>query len=285
MGRRENNSSENKSEHQKLVDSVILRIKELENPKVTEQCIYRAPEKVRRINEVAYTPHVISIGPFHHKDKKLQSMKSMQQLKLIYLKCFLDGTGLKLEDCIGKLKEHFTDLLRIFYLSPNKRFQKRSEGTILEHLYSASELVEAGVEFKVHKTEKCLLEFEYDKGMLTMPKLDVSDRTEFHLRNIVAFEQAHFPAQTYITDYLKVLDFLVNSERDVDILIHKRIITTLLGDSNEVATMINRLCSNLIQPNMNNEYLSICEQLNEFYEKPMNKLKAGVKQLPLLQLY
>ncbi|KAI4345967.1 hypothetical protein L6164_013050 [Bauhinia variegata] len=109
-----------------------------------------------------------------------------------------------------------------------------------------------------------------------MPRLDVSDTTEIHLRNIVAFEQAHYPRDTYITDYLKVLDFLINSERDVDILIHKGIITTLLGDSNEVATMINRLCSNLIQPNMNKEYLSICQKLNEFYEKPMNKWKAGL---------
>ncbi|KAI4346002.1 hypothetical protein L6164_013085 [Bauhinia variegata] len=109
-----------------------------------------------------------------------------------------------------------------------------------------------------------------------MPRLDVSDRTEFHLRNIVAFEQAHFPHETYITDYLKVLDFLVDDERDVNVLIHRGIITTLLGDSNEVATMINRLCSNLIQPNMNLEYLTICRRLKEFYEKPLNKWKAGM---------
>ncbi|KAI4345986.1 hypothetical protein L6164_013070 [Bauhinia variegata] len=172
---------------------------------------------------------------------------------------------------------HFTDLLRRFYLSSSQRLQERSQvNVILEHLYSASELIEAGVEFKADEENKCLLELQYVKGVLTMPRLDVSDTTEIHLRNIVAFEQAHYPRDTYITDYLKVLDFLINSERDVDILIHKGIITTLLGDSNEVATMINRLCSNLIQPNMNNEYLSICQLLNKFYEKPMNKWKADL---------
>ena len=79
-----------------------------------------------------------------------------------------------------------------------------------------------------------------------MPRLDVSDRTGFHLRNIVAFEQGHYPSETYITDYLKVLDFLVDTDKDVDVLVHKGIITTLLGNNNEVVTMINHLCSNLI---------------------------------------
>ncbi|XP_052195366.1 UPF0481 protein At3g47200-like [Diospyros lotus] len=177
----------------------------------------------------------------------------------------------------GVSVRHLTDLLRIFYLSLNQIFRKRSEvGSILEHLYCASELAESGVEFSVNKTNKCLLELQNVKGVLTMPRLDISDRTEIHLRNIVAFEQGHYPFETYITDYLNVLDFLINSERDVDILIHKGIITTLLGDSNEVATMINRLCSNLIQPNINLKYLSICKQLNDFYEKPIHKWKASM---------
>ncbi|XP_052197375.1 UPF0481 protein At3g47200-like [Diospyros lotus] len=394
MGSQESDSFEIESKHKELVDSVRVMIDKLENPIVSEQCIYRAPLKVRGINEAAYTPRVISIGPFHHEDERLKSMESLQQIKLIYLKSFLDRTKLKLEFCISELKaretkirncyaeniqqksddfvrmilidscfiiehflkyykadqwresdplflkpwlaedvaqdlillenqlpffvleglhnlatkndpdlpsflqitfryfkalnqqatkydvvsvRHFTDLLRTFYLSPSRIFQKRSEvGSILEHLYCASDLVKSGLEFRENKTNKCLLELQYVEGVLTMPRLDISDRTEIHLRNIVAFEQYHYPSETYITDYLKVLDFLINSERDVDILIHKRIITTLLGDSNEVATMINHLCSNLIQPNMNLQYLLICKQLNEFYEEPIHKWKTSM---------
>ncbi|XP_052197437.1 UPF0481 protein At3g47200-like [Diospyros lotus] len=389
---RNNNSFENKTEQEDL--ALLIESTELpEESSVKEYCIYRVPQKVRQIKEAAYTPRVVSIGPFHHGEERL---KLMEPLKLGYLKSFLEGTRLTSQYCISKLKEwelgirncyaesiplesdvylkmilidagfiielflrycdvrnwvkrdplflkpwlaedvahdlillenqlpflvleglfnlatanfvtvdlptflqltlnyfadlnpqklqpdgvslrHFTDLLRIFYLPPSERLQERSEvGNILDHLYTASELVEAGLRFKVDKTKKCLLELQYHKGVLTMPRLDVSDRTEFHLRNIAAFEQAHYSSKTYITDYLKVLDFLVDTDKDVNVLVHKGIITTLLGDSNEVATMINRLCSNLIQPNMNLEYLFICKQLNDFYDKPVNKWKAGM---------
>uniref|UniRef100_A0A7N2LFA7 Uncharacterized protein n=1 Tax=Quercus lobata TaxID=97700 RepID=A0A7N2LFA7_QUELO len=46
-------------------------------------CIYRVPEKLHKVNKDAYTPMLISIGPFHHHEKKL---KKMEQLKLRYFK-------------------------------------------------------------------------------------------------------------------------------------------------------------------------------------------------------
>lgn len=52
----------------------------------SEICIYRVPEKFRRANEEAYTPQIISIGPFHWDNKKLQSA---EEIKLRYLKGFL----------------------------------------------------------------------------------------------------------------------------------------------------------------------------------------------------
>ena len=44
-------------------------------------CIYRVPEKLHKVNKDAYTPMLISIGPFHH-----QKLKKMEQLKLRYFK-------------------------------------------------------------------------------------------------------------------------------------------------------------------------------------------------------
>jgi hypothetical protein len=29
-------------------------------------CIYKVPERLRELNEKAYTPRVVSIGPIHH---------------------------------------------------------------------------------------------------------------------------------------------------------------------------------------------------------------------------
>lgn len=81
---------------------------------------------------------------------------------------------------------------------------------------------------------------------------------------------------TYITDYLKFLDFLINVEKDVDILVSEGIITTLLGDSKEVAKMVNRLCKNLTQVNFSSHYLDLSGKLNAYYENPVHKYKANL---------
>ncbi|XP_059440968.1 UPF0481 protein At3g47200-like [Corylus avellana] len=49
--------------------------------------IFRVPDKLRRHNEKAFEPELVSIGPFHHGKEKLQQM---QQIKLWYLYCFLN---------------------------------------------------------------------------------------------------------------------------------------------------------------------------------------------------
>ena len=35
-------------------------------------CIYRVPQKLHKVNKDAYTPMLISIGPFHHHEKKVE---------------------------------------------------------------------------------------------------------------------------------------------------------------------------------------------------------------------
>jgi hypothetical protein len=54
--------------------------------------IFRVPNKLRRHNEKAFEPELISIGPFHHGKEKLQPM---QKIKLWYLHCFLNRAPTK----------------------------------------------------------------------------------------------------------------------------------------------------------------------------------------------
>ncbi|KOM41968.1 hypothetical protein LR48_Vigan04g216600 [Vigna angularis] len=53
------------------MDDVVIHVQgmlERANPPVTEECcIYRVPLLIRQLNEEAYTPKVISIGPYHRK--------------------------------------------------------------------------------------------------------------------------------------------------------------------------------------------------------------------------
>ncbi|ONH97756.1 hypothetical protein PRUPE_7G208100 [Prunus persica] len=65
-----------------------IRGKLLQNPPSTARsCIFRIPNVLRRHNEKAFVPNLVSIGPFQHGKKNL---KVMQEIKLWYLHCLLD---------------------------------------------------------------------------------------------------------------------------------------------------------------------------------------------------
>ncbi|XP_028802543.1 UPF0481 protein At3g47200-like [Neltuma alba] len=350
-------------------------------------CIYRVPAKIRLQNEEAYTPKVVSIGPFHHGDGRLQEMErhkkimfkrfaqnSMANLdsvinfakqseskvrasyfesinydkkdlvKLIlvdsafiiqfFIMChehqlkhdaklskllliadichdllllenqlpfffleelyniafpgnhpsFLDLTysyfrHLNMQKLESDRKiEHFTDLLRLFYLpiiQPGRDFPEEDGSNMLR--YSANELQEAGVKFEV-RTSKCLLDLEFSRSVLQIPQIKVEDKTEFLFRNVTALEQCHYPFQTYFCDYILVLDNLVNTSKDVEVLAHEKIISNWLGDAKEVATLINGLGKNISHCNFNKEHLDISKKLNEFYEDPWHKKKAALRR-------
>ncbi|KAL5055652.1 hypothetical protein RYX36_036334, partial [Vicia faba] len=163
-----------------------------------------------------------------------------------------------------------------FLLPSSFDFVREEPGDAIEHVYSASQLSEAGLVFEVSDS-KCLLDLNFDdKGVLKIPRFHVHDTTEIYMRNILAFEECHISDQDscYISQYLSILDFLVNTEKDVSILVDKRIIVNWMGDANKVAAMVNNLCKNVSMPTLNSKYISICYRLNGFYENPSNKYKA-----------
>lgn len=68
----------------------------------SQSCIYRIPKRLRKWNNEAYTPHIVSIGPLHHGSTDLQAM---EEHKLRYLKDFLLYTKVSLEDYVKLLRE------------------------------------------------------------------------------------------------------------------------------------------------------------------------------------
>jgi hypothetical protein len=63
----------------------------LEPPAWPECCIYRVPKKLRKVNNEAYTPKLISIGPLHNYG--MEEFRDMEMQKLRYLREFCFRTG------------------------------------------------------------------------------------------------------------------------------------------------------------------------------------------------
>ncbi|KAL5097720.1 hypothetical protein RYX36_002047 [Vicia faba] len=362
---------------------------------IHEQCIYKVLPRIRQVNPQAYTPQIISIGPFHnpHGSTSDNILHQMEELKLKYLKRFLNRTKLSVGDLVFKFQEwensirscyagifsfNSNDFLKIiiidacfiielflkFYEYPNwtendpilvkpglrndvardlMLLENQLPFFVLEEIYklasinlefpslltitihyftsfnlqkinpvvcptpkhlvdllrtflmptlpwsfdsvpeeiigqvnSVSQLSEAGLKFEVSES-KCLIDLNFDdKGVLKMSCFHVDDGTESRMRNIIAFEESHFSYQDsrYICQYMSMLDFLINTEKDVSILVNKKIIVNGMGDANAVAEMVSNLAKNVILPRLNSKYLSVCHRLNCFYENPLNKYKA-----------
>ncbi|XP_062173688.1 UPF0481 protein At3g47200-like [Alnus glutinosa] len=60
-----------------------------------ESYIYRVPKKLHKVNEEAYTPKLVSIGPFHHD---LEELRGVKLQKLIYLNKFCIRVGKSKKD-------------------------------------------------------------------------------------------------------------------------------------------------------------------------------------------
>ncbi|XP_026431367.1 UPF0481 protein At3g47200-like [Papaver somniferum] len=104
-------------EHQVLADSIKQKLESI--PSATTQCsIYRVHEKFRKINEFAYTPEMISIGPLH---RRTDSLAAMEDHKLRYVDALLSRTTSigpnKLEECVAYVKR-IEDEARKCYSEP-----------------------------------------------------------------------------------------------------------------------------------------------------------------------
>ncbi|KAJ4958824.1 hypothetical protein NE237_025935 [Protea cynaroides] len=106
---------ENKMERGDAV-SVLVQSIQKAHEKVTPlppNCsIFRVPEPMRMRKPEAYTPHLVSIGPFHHNKKHL---KPMEELKLQYLYDLLGrespaNLGESVEEKLGKCVETIMEL-------------------------------------------------------------------------------------------------------------------------------------------------------------------------------
>ncbi|KAI8011125.1 UPF0481 protein [Camellia lanceoleosa] len=124
--------------------------------------------------------------------------------------------------------------------------QRNIVGVEDESLKSTKELQEAGIKFEKNE-ERDLFDIRFVNGIMEIPTLHVEDNTEPFLRNMVAYEQ-YLPdtSRNYFTAYFVFMDNLVNTSEDVEILTHHGIIRNLLGDSEVVATMLNKLGNNVV---------------------------------------
>ncbi|XP_075645589.1 LOW QUALITY PROTEIN: UPF0481 protein At3g47200 [Castanea sativa] len=196
----------------------------------------------------------------------------------------------------GKEVKHLTDLVRYFYC-PSIQYNK---GSTITHLYSATKLHRAGVMFRNIKRVSRLLDIQFKKlplleispcfniswflnclpclkcfpclesmqTLLKVPTLIVDDATEICFQNLMALEQCHYPSESYICNYIMLLDYVINTREDVELFVENKIIINKLGSNELVATMVNDLGLEIVENH--SYYGEMAKRLNEHYENYYN---------------
>ncbi|KAG2694572.1 hypothetical protein I3843_08G148200 [Carya illinoinensis] len=181
--------------------------------------------------------------------------------------------------CLLDLTRHFADLARAFFLPSSRKPVLLDESNDLpsaDQLYTASQLYEAGVKFKV-SSSKCLLDLKFTNGTLEIPCIIVDNATETIYRNVIAFEQCHYPRDSHLTDYIVLLNLLINTPKDAELLVRKGIIMNGLSNNGAVTSLFNSLDTNIIYYGWNSAYRGLFRDLNAFYKNTKHTWKATLK--------
>ncbi|PRQ38191.1 hypothetical protein RchiOBHm_Chr4g0411041 [Rosa chinensis] len=97
-----------------------------DSPMFPTSCIFRVPQLLRRHNEEAYQPFIVSIGPLHRGGEQFQSIEIVKQWYLynllssmnISLQIFIDRIDKFLEQRKEGIIDRFEQHARSFYAEP-----------------------------------------------------------------------------------------------------------------------------------------------------------------------
>ncbi|KAH6780313.1 hypothetical protein C2S52_011550 [Perilla frutescens var. hirtella] len=158
----------------------------------------------------------------------------------------------------------------------SKYFIENSGGkqSNLLRISSASELKEAGIRLK----GITLWDVAFVDGVVKLPPLNISDKTESMFRNLIAYE-LYFPNDhpKYVTDYAFFMHCLIRSTKDVEILRGRGIISNFLGSDDMICPMFSRLGKNVVISS-DFSYTNVFESVNKYNRLQHRRWMGKVKR-------
>ncbi|KAL5741017.1 hypothetical protein ACOSQ2_030197 [Xanthoceras sorbifolium] len=156
---------------------------------------------------------------------------------------FFNHATQRLDDEIAKHHNlrgrHLLDLVRTSFTQSDQILSIRKH-TPTHVIHSISKLRRAGIKLNPVKAESFLV-IKFRHGVIDMPTITIDDFMTSFLLNCVAYEQCHSSCSKHITTYATLLDYLINTTKDVEYLCDHNIIENNLGTDAEVARFINNM--------------------------------------------
>ncbi|XP_068634595.1 UPF0481 protein At3g47200-like [Aristolochia californica] len=138
--------------------------------------------------------------------------------------------------------------------------------------YSTSELHKAGIIFERKDEHDSVLDITFDKekGILSLPRIDVNRSMAKQFLNMVAFESLHLSVGREIRAYIQFIISLTHNVNDVLLLHSKRVIFTSLLDNEKTAELLQKLQHDMAY-RPKTCYAELRVKMHDFCQKNMKK--------------
>ncbi|KAM1111793.1 hypothetical protein ACFX2B_044126 [Malus domestica] len=181
-----------------------------------------------------------------------------------------DGTGFRKILHPSPNILHILDLMRTLIVMPieNSVSQQNEKNKAQrlskrQRLPNVTTLSEAGIKFQ----KSSEMDIKFKKGVLTIPPLEIHELTGPLFRNLIAFEQC-YDFDLMITSYAVLMDNLIDTSKDIDLLCEKGILTNWLSPE-DAAQFFNHLHSDTVVIRF--YYGGLCDDVNQHYNTNWNK--------------
>ncbi|KAF5823743.1 hypothetical protein HanRHA438_Chr01g0042491 [Helianthus annuus] len=172
---------------------------------------------------------------------KTPESPTLAMLALGFFNLALQRPDTVLEKYSNVKAKHLLDLLRTSFLPSDLEHSTKPDNRPPPHvIHSISKLRRSGIKLKPWEAESFLV-VNFKHGVIHMPTIAIDDFMCAFLLNAVAFEQCHSGCLKIVTTYATLLDCLINTSKDVELLCDWNIIENYLGTDAEVATFINNM--------------------------------------------
>lgn len=193
--------------------------------------------------------------------------------------------------------KHLLDILHKFYFLPIKttdlsirlnmelipedqRLHAVQKNKICGFNYSASELLESGIEFKVGSSEDQLMDITFSEGVIRIPPVFIHEKTSSLLRNLIAYEQCSLGSTFGVTSYACLMNSLISSSRDSNLLREKGIMKNhnwFGGEEDLLAQIFKGILDEVVVKEFH--FRTLCDEVNEYCRScfQLRKLKVFLR--------
>ncbi|XP_057538585.1 putative UPF0481 protein At3g02645 [Amaranthus tricolor] len=178
---------------------------------------------------------------------KLKQMKKLQNILSLKPFKFLAKLPIKV---LSKLPivSAMTPMLESMFLGDTKEDQSKSKNggneeeiLLVEEIMipSVTNLCDAGVEFSPTDGDISTIRFDHKMKIFYLPVIRVDGNTEVLMRNLIAFEASTKSNELVLARFSELMNGIIDTSKDVEILRKKKIIISRLRKDEDVANIWN----------------------------------------------